>query len=99
MKAPTARPVPLQAPQVSTTRLDVAAYLLVRGFEVFDVSFDGSTATFAFEDPDLSGDAAIRHFYNSAQVPANEFADCQKRARDLMWEAKRRGIPGVNVPR
>jgi hypothetical protein len=81
---------PPQVPQVSTTRLDVAAYLLVRGFEISDVKLEGSTATFAFKDPGQKGDAAIRDFYNGAQVPANEFADCQKRTRDLMWEAKRK---------
>ena len=83
---------PAQAPQARTTRLDVAAYLLVRGFEISDVKLEGPTATFAFKDPKLTGDAAIRDFYNSAQVPANEFADAQKRVRDLMWEAKRRVI-------
>jgi len=82
---------PPQVPQVRTTRLDVAAYLLVRGFEISDVKLEGPTATFAFKDPDLHGDAAVRDFYNSAQVPANEYADAQKRVRDLMWEAKRRG--------
>jgi len=94
MGTPTVRRAPPQIPQSRTTttiRLDVAAYLLVRGFEISDVKVDGSTAKFAFKDPDLTGDAAVRDFYNSAQVPANEFADAQRRVRDLMWEAKRRG--------
>jgi hypothetical protein len=63
--------------------------LLVRGFEISDVKLNGSTAAFAFKDPNLNGDAAIKDFYNSAQVPANEYADAQKRVRDLMWELKR----------
>jgi fructose 1,6-bisphosphatase len=92
MKTPaTVRHIPPQVSQVCTTRLDVAAYLLVRGFEISDVKLEGPTATFAFKDPDLDGDAAIRDFYNSAQVPANEYADSQKRVRDLLWESKRRG--------
>ena len=90
MAKPAVRNTPQQVPQVRTTRLDVAAYLLVRGFEISDVRLDGPTATFAFENPDLNGDTAIKDFYNGAQVPANEFADAQKRVRDLMWEAKRR---------
>jgi hypothetical protein len=47
------RSVPPQTPQShpATTRLDVAAYLLVRGFEISDVKLSGSTATFAFKDP------------------------------------------------
>ena len=92
MKTPTLRHVPpQQAPRICTTRLDVAAYLLVRGFEISDVKLEGPTATFAFKDPETNGDTAIRDFYNGAQVPANEYADAQKRTRDLMWEAKRRG--------
>ena len=78
------------AHQFTTTRLDVAAFLLVRGFSISDVKFDSPTAAFAFEDPKLSADEAVRDFYNGAQVSANEYADAQKRVRDLMWEAKRR---------
>jgi hypothetical protein len=77
-------------PRVCTTRLDVAAFLLVRGYEIFDVKLSGPTATFAFKDPELGGDTAVKQFYNGAQVSANEYADAQKRIRDLMWEAKRR---------
>jgi hypothetical protein len=91
MKVPAVRSVPPQTPQVSTTRLDVAAYLLVCNFEITDVKLEGTTATFAFKDPDLNGDAVVRAFYNGGQAPAKEYADCQKRVRDLMWEAKRRG--------
>jgi Domain of unknown function (DUF5659) len=89
MGKPTIRNTPATISQSRTTRLDVAAYLLVRGFEISDVKLNGPTATFAFQDPALSGDAAIKDFYNGAQAPANEYADAQKRVRDLMWEAKR----------
>ena len=95
MKASAVRHVPPQARQVSTSRLDVAAYLLVCNFEISDVKFDGPTATFAFKDPDLNGDAAIKAFYNSALVPANEYADASKRVRDLLWEARRKGSSRV----
>lgn len=80
----------VEAHQFSTTRLDVAAFLLVRGFAISEVNLDGSTATFAFGDPKRIADATAKDFYNGAQVPANEYADAQKRVRDLMWEAKRR---------
>jgi Domain of unknown function (DUF5659) len=73
-----------------TTRLDVAAFLLVRGFQILQVDLSGNTATFIFEDPDLRGDSVVREFYNSGQVSANEYGAAQKRVRDLMWEAKRR---------
>jgi Domain of unknown function (DUF5659) len=90
MRTPTDR-IPPQVPQSCiTSRLDIASYLLVCGFEITDVKLNGPTATFAFKDPNLTGDAAIKNFYNGAQVPANEYADAQKRVRDLMWEAKRR---------
>jgi hypothetical protein len=85
-----ARSIPPQTSETSTTRLDIAAYLMVRGFEISNVKLDGPTATFAFKDPNLNGDAVVKDFYNGAQVPANEYADAQKRVRDLMWEAKRR---------
>lgn len=78
------------AHQFSTTRLDVAAFLLVRGLAISEVKLVSSTASFAFGDPEGTADAAARDFYNGAQVPANEYADAQKRVRDLMWEAKRR---------
>jgi len=84
------RSIPTQTSETRTTRLDVAAFLVVRGFEISDVKLESSTAMFAFKDPKLTGDAAIKEFYNGGQVPANEYADAQKRVRDLMWEAKRR---------
>lgn len=84
------RSAPSQTPQTRTTRLDVAAFLLVRRFEIAQVQFENGTATFTFNDPEGKGDAVAKSFYNGAQVPANEYADAQKRVRDLMWEAKRR---------
>jgi hypothetical protein len=68
---------------------DVAAFLLVRGFALSQVELENTTATFVFFDPKRHGDAVIKDFYNSAQVSASEYADAQKRVRDLMWEAKR----------
>jgi acyl-CoA reductase-like NAD-dependent aldehyde dehydrogenase len=73
-----------------TTRLDVAAFLLVRGFQILQVDLSGNTATFVFEDLDLRADSVVREFYNNGQVSANEYGAAQKRVRDLMWEAKRR---------
>jgi Domain of unknown function (DUF5659) len=84
-----------EIPRTRTTRLDVAAFLLVRGFEVSNVEFENATATFLFVDPDRLADSVVKDFYNGGQVSANEYADAQKRVRDLMWEAKRR-TPGRN---
>jgi hypothetical protein len=84
-----------ETPSIRTTRLDVAAFLLVRGFEVASVEFENPTATFQFRDPENRADAVTKEFYNGGQVPASEYADAQKRIRDLMWEAKRR-TPGRN---
>jgi hypothetical protein len=86
-QAPTPERV---AHEFSTTHLDVAAFLLVRGFGISQVKMDGPKATFAFGDPKQNADVVVRDFYNGAQVAANEYADAQKRVRDLMWEAKRR---------
>jgi hypothetical protein len=79
-------------PCIRTTRLDVAAFLLVRGFEVSSVEFENPTATFQFNDPENRADAVIKDFYNGGQVSASEYADAQKRIRDLMWEAKRQTL-------
>jgi len=81
--------IPPQPPQSRTTRLDVAAFLIVRGFQIARVDLDGATATFVFDDPGRKGEAAVREFYNGGQVTASEYAAAQKRTRDLMWEAKR----------
>ena len=83
-------------PTALTTRLDVAAFLLVRGFEVSNVEFENPTATFHFGDPGNRANAVIKDFYNGGQVSASEYAGAQKRVRDLMWEAKRQ-TPGRNV--
>lgn len=80
---------------IRTTRLDVAAFLLVRGFALSQVELEDATATFVFLDPNRHGDAIIKGFYNGAQVSASEYADAQKRVRDLMWGA-RRGTPVRN---
>lgn len=88
MKA-SAGSIPPKTPQTRTTRLDVAAVLLVRGFEIVHVQCENSTATFTFRDPDRQADPVVRDFYNGGQVSANDYAAAQKRVRDLMWEAKR----------
>jgi len=79
---------------IHTTHLDVAAYLLVRDFEVAGVEGSGSTLTFVFHDPGRQGEALVMEFYRGAAVPANRFADAQRRVRDLMWEARRRNRNG-----
>jgi len=84
------RVTPPPKPQSKTTRLDVAAFLIVRGFQIARLNLDGATATFVFEDPDQRAEAAMREFYNGGQVSASAYATEQKRVRDLMWEAKRR---------
>lgn len=90
MRNTTTRSLPPQIPQSRTTRLDVAAFLLVRQFQIARVEFEANAATFVFEDPERRADATIREFYNGGQVVASEYAGAQKRTRDLMWEAKRR---------
>ena len=80
---------PPQIPQSRTTRLDVAAFLIVRGFQIARVDLDGATAIFIFNDSEQRAEATMREFYNGGLVSASEYAAAQKRTRDLMWEAKR----------
>lgn len=75
-----------------TSHIDLAAFLLVRGFEVAGVEGDPNSLTFVFNDPSGSGETAMLEFYRGAAVPANEYADAQKRVRDLMWEHRRRNL-------
>ena len=89
MERTSGRYLPPQTPQTRTTRLEVAAFLIVRGFPIARVDFEGSTAIFVFDDYERRADSVIREFYNGAQVIASEYAAAQKRTRDLMWEAKR----------
>ena len=84
------RSLPPQLPQSHTTSLDVAAFLLVRGFQIARVDLVGRTATFTFNDPEQRAETVTHEFYNGGQVAANEYAAAQKQTRDLMWEAKRR---------
>lgn len=74
---------------VSTAHLDVAAFLLVRGYRVERTDCDGGTIVFVFCDPVGNGSAAISEFYKGALVGASEYASAQKRCRDLMWERRR----------
>ena len=89
MRTPTDR-VPPQLPQSRTSRLDVAAFLLCKGFQIALVDLVGSTATFIFDDPEKRADSVMREFYNGGQVAASEYAASAKRVRDLLWEEKRR---------
>lgn len=88
-KATTQR-IPPRLTQSRTTRLDIAAFLLVRGFQILVVDFETATATFTFNDPEQRADSVTREFYNGGQVVANEYASAQKQVGDLMWEARRR---------
>jgi len=81
---------PPQLPQVRTTRLDVAAFLIIRGFQIARVDFEGAIASFVFHDPSGRADSVVCEFYNGGQVAAAEYAAAEKRTRDLLWEAKRR---------
>jgi Domain of unknown function (DUF5659) len=81
--------IPPQLPQCRTSNLDVAAFLIVRGFQIARVDLNGAMATFVFDDPDRRADSVIREFHNGGQVAASAYAAALKRTRDLMWEARR----------
>jgi hypothetical protein len=89
MRTPADR-VPPQLAQSRTTRLDVAAFLLVRGFQIARVDLAGGTATFIFNDPEQRAESVMREFYNGGEVAASAYAAASKRTRDLLWEEKRR---------
>jgi hypothetical protein len=75
---------------IRTTRLDVAAFLLVQGLELLHVEGSNSTVTFVFcTSTDVSADPTL-DFYRGATVVAKLYADAQKRIRDLLWEQRRR---------
>jgi hypothetical protein len=80
---------PPQVPQYRTSNLEVAAFLIVRNFQIARVDLNGSIATFIFDDPDRRADAVTREFHNGGQVAASGYSAALKRTRDLMWEARR----------
>jgi hypothetical protein len=75
-----------------TTRLDVAAFLLVRGFQILLVDLSGNTATFIFEDPAARADSVVREFYNNGQVSTHRAAVA---LRERQRRALHQHIPAV----
>jgi hypothetical protein len=75
--------------RLTTDRLDVAAFLLLRGFE--PVSVEGSTRniTFVFSDRNGLAEAERESYFTGAQVVAVEFIRAQRRIKDLLWNKRR----------
>ncbi len=75
--------------RLTTDRLDVAAFLLLRGFE--PVSVEGSTRniTFVFADRNGLAQAERESYFTGAQVVAVEFVRAQRRVKDMLWNQRR----------
>ncbi len=75
--------------ELITDRLDVAAFLLLRGLE--PVSVEGSTRniTFVFADRNGLAQAERESYFTGAQVVAVEFVRAQRRVKDMLWNQRR----------
>ncbi len=76
--------------EYSTKNVDIAAFLIVRGFRLLrGVCGEDDKISFFFED-NAAAEQVASEFYSGGQVPAREFADAARRIKDLVWEFRRK---------
>ncbi len=75
----------------TTKNVDIAAFLIVRGFRFLKgISDEKDMISFIFEDDHGTAEQTVSEFYSGGQVPASEFADAARRIKDLVWEFRRK---------
>jgi hypothetical protein len=75
--------------EISISNLDIAAFLVIRGFVIDRLEQNGPTIIFVFSDPDSMGKRVIAEFYRDPTVPIHSFTTALRLCRDRMWELKR----------
>lgn len=76
-------------PEINISNLDIAAFLVTRGFEISRLEQNGVTVIFVFADPESMGKRVIAEFYRDPMVPINSFTTALRLCRDRMWQLKR----------
>ncbi len=75
--------------EVTTSNLNIAAWLLARGFELSRLDQIGPTVFFRFADPQKIGRQVIDSYYSGAEMCIRDFVQGLKTCRDRMFELKR----------
>jgi hypothetical protein len=75
--------------EIAISNLDLAAFLLVRGFMIDRLDQNGKTIVFIFNDPKNIGKQIIAEYYKNALVPVKSFNAALRECRDLMFDLKR----------
>ena len=75
--------------QVSVSNLNLASFLLVRGFSLDHLDQNGPTVIFVFSDPEGIGKQVLAEYYKDPVVPVKSFVAAMKQCRDMMFEIKR----------
>ena len=79
--------------EIAISNLDLAAFLLVRGFTIDRLDQNGKTIIFIFSDPQNTGKQVIAEYYKNAPVPVKGYNAALRECRDLMFDLKRQTSP------
>src|ERR1700730_19363085 len=75
--------------ELSISNLDIAAFLVTRGFTIDRLELNGVTVIFVFPDPEGTGKQVLAEFYRDVTVPIHSFTTALRLCRDRMWQMKR----------
>ena len=75
--------------EIGISNLDLAAFLLVRGFTIDRLDQNGKTIIFVFSDPQSIGTRVIAEYYKNAPVPVKSYNAALRECRDMMFDLKR----------
>ncbi len=81
--------------EISISNLNIAAFLLVRGFTLDRVRQSGPTVLFVFSDLQGIGQQTISEFYKDPAVGVKSYVAALRQCRDMLFEIKRQSqFPG-----
>jgi hypothetical protein len=75
--------------EIAISNLDLAAFLLVRGFTIDRLDQNGKTIIFVFADPENIGTKVIAEYYKNTPVPVKSYNAALRECRDMMFDLKR----------
>lgn len=75
--------------EISVSNINLASFLLIRGFQLDRLDQNGPTVIFVFSDPQGIGKQTISEYYTDPPVPVKSFVDAMRQCRDRMFEIKR----------
>ncbi len=75
--------------EYTTESVDIAAFLMVRGFRLLKQSARNDVVIFIFED-NGAVERTVSEFYAGGLVSAHEFAGAARRIKDIVWDFRRK---------